>query len=105
MQCASQELPSVEAEPPGIVEGLVSKRNTKEIIWKYFGFLTDGNGRPCGHPKCRLCRTEVLAKDSSTSNLYSHLCYKHPEEHSIVQAATGTKGKKPNDNRVRQTIP
>ena len=88
-----------ETESPGIVEGLVSKQNTKAFIWKHFGFSTDGNGRPRGNPKCRLCGTEVLAKDSNTSNLYSHLRYKHPEEHSIVQAATGAKGKKTNDDR------
>jgi len=75
VRCASQESPSAEAEPPGIVEGLVSKRNTKAFIWKYFGFSTDENERPRGNPKCRLCGTEVLAKDSNSSNLYSHLCY------------------------------
>ena len=89
-------------DPPGTIEGLVSKRNTKAFIWKYFGFLPDENGRPRGNPKCRLCGAEVLAKDSNTSNLYSHLCYKHPDEHSIVQAATGTKGKKTNDDSCRQ---
>jgi len=44
VQCASQESHSAEAESPGIVEGLVSKRNTKAFIWKYYGFSTDGNG-------------------------------------------------------------
>ena len=88
-------------DPPGTVEGLVSKRNTKAFIWKYFGFLPDGNGRPCGSPKCCLCGAEVLAKDS---NLYSHLCYKHPDEHSIVQAATGTKGKETDDDSGRQPL-
>ena len=102
VKCASQELPSAKAEPPGIVEGLFSKQNTKVFIWKHFGFSTDGSGRPCGNPKCRLCRTEVLEKNSNMSNLHSYLLYKHPEEHSIVQAATGTKGKKPNDDRVKQ---
>ena len=35
-------------------------------------------------------------------NLYSHLHYKHPDEHSIVQATTGTKGKKTDDDSGRQ---
>jgi len=55
-----QEFSSAEGKP---LEELVSKQNTKVFIWKYFGFMPDGNGQPCGNPKCRLCGTEVLAKD------------------------------------------
>ena len=43
----------------------------------------------------------MLAKGSNTSNLYSHLRFKHPDTHSVVQTITGTKGKKA-DNNVRQ---
>ena len=56
---------------------LVPKRKTKVFVWKYFGFEADRNGRPLcvDLPKCRLCpnHTTVAAKDSNTSNLYSHL--------------------------------
>jgi len=41
MQPELQESSSAEGEP---LEGLVSKRNTKAFIWKYFGFIPDGNG-------------------------------------------------------------
>ena len=92
------ESSSAETDPPRTVEGLVSKRNIKVFIWKYFGFLPDGNGRPCGNPKCCLSGAE----GSNTSNLYSHLHYKHPDEHSIVQATTGTEGKKTDDDSGRQ---
>ena len=70
----------------------------KAFIWKYFRFIPDENGQSTENPRCRLCDLEVLAKDSNTSNLYSHLCHKHLDTHSIVQAATGTKGKKSDDD-------
>ena len=70
----------------------------KSFIWKYFRFVPDENGLPTGNPRCRLCNLEVLAKDSNTSNLYSQLCHKHPDTHNVVQAATGTKGKKAGDD-------
>ena len=95
----SSGLTPVEANPPAT--DLVSKKNTKAFIWKYFGFIPDENGQPTGNPRCCLCELEVLAKDSNTSNLYSHLRHKHPDTHSVVQAATGTKGKKA-DNDGRQ---
>ena len=92
----SSGLTPVEANPPAT--DLVSKKNTKAFIWKYFGFIPDENGQPTGNPRCCLCELEVLAKDSNISNLYSHLRHKHPDTHSIVQAATGTKA----DNDSRQ---
>ena len=66
---------------------LVSKKKTKAFVWKYFGFETDSNGRPrdVDMPKCRLCQAIVAAKDSNTSNLYSHLRSTHPEELLLVQ--------------------
>ena len=76
---------------------LVSKRKAKAFVWKYFGFETDGNGRPLcvDLPKCRLCpnHTTVAAKDSNTSNLYSHLKTKHPEEYALACQASKKKSK------------
>ena len=36
---------------------LIPKKNTKALVWKYFGFEADENGRPRSTetPKCRLC--------------------------------------------------
>ena len=65
---------------------LVTKQNTKSHIWKYFGFEPDESGKPRSkdHPKCRLCKTEIAAKDGNTSNLFSHLKNKHPEEYHRI---------------------
>ena len=62
---------------------LVLKTKTKPFIWKYFGFETDTNDRPrcVNSPKCRLCNVTVATKDFNTSNLYSHLKSKHPDEY------------------------
>ena len=57
---------------------LVSGKNAKVFIWKYFGFIPDKNGEPTGNPRCHLYELDVLAKDSNTRNLYSHLRYKTP---------------------------
>ena len=76
---------------------LVSKKKTTSFVWKYFGFETGRNGRPLrvDAPKCRLCQATVAAKDSNTSNLYSHLRNKHPEEFVIAQRASSSKKKIP----------
>ena len=70
-------------EPDG--NTLVSKKKTTSFMWKYFGFEMDRNGRPLHVDvlKCRLCQTTIAVKDSNTSNLYSHLQNKHPEEFVI----------------------
>ena len=82
---------------------LVSKKKTTSFVWKYFGFETDGNGRPLrlNAPKCRLCQATVAAKDSNTSNLYSHLRNKHPEEFVIAQRASSSKK---SSRRSNQTL-
>jgi len=67
-------LTPAEANSPEM--DLVSKKNGKVFIWKYFGFVPDENGKPTGNPSCHLYKLEVLAKDSNTRNFYSHLCYK-----------------------------
>ena len=74
---------------------LVSKKNTKALVWKYFGFEVDANGQPLSMeaPKCPLCYNNVAVKDSNTTNLHSHLKHKHPEEYSLVQRAS-EKGRK-----------
>ena len=53
---------------------LISK-NTKSLMWKYFGFTPVQDGRPTNYcnPKCKLCFKEVSAKFSNTSNLLKHL--------------------------------
>ena len=52
-----------------IEDELVSKRNTKAYIWKYFGFQCDDKGKPRwkDHLKRHLCRVEIAAKDGNTT--------------------------------------
>ena len=86
---------------------LIPKENTKALVWKYFGFQADENNQLCliKVPKCRLCHHTVAAKDSNTTNLHSHLKYKHPEEYSLVQRATekGQKKEKADPNQPSLT--
>ena len=84
---------------------LVSKWNMKAFIWRYFGFEPNetGNPRSKDHPKCRLCQVEIAAKDGNTSNLYSHLKNKHPEQYDIVQRATTNANRKRQSNKIKKT--
>jgi len=83
------------SEPFNDIE-LILKQNTKAFIWKYFDFELNekGNLQSKDQPKCQLCRLEIAAKDGNTTNLYSHLKNKHPEEYDIVQRAVGNSSKK-----------
>ena len=54
----------------------------KALVWKYFRFSSLTNKHM---PVCSLCYKEVLAKNLNTSNLYSHLKYKHPTEYLEVK--------------------
>ena len=86
---------------------LVSKPNGKAFVWKYFGFERNEKGKPRSkdHPKCRLCRLEIAAKDGNTLNLYSHLRNKHPEEYDIVQgAATNGTSSRRQSNKLQPLL-
>ena len=55
---------------------LLPKSKTTSLVWEHFGFEADDSGQK---PKttetamCRLCKRNVEAKGSNTSNLRSHL--------------------------------
>ena len=55
--------------------GLVEKKKTKSLVWCYFTFEADANGKPkdINKPKCKLCQEEVTARFGDTSNLYTHI--------------------------------
>ena len=59
-------------QPAPINEGTLV---AKSIIWKYFGFEADERGKPrkTDRPICRLCQTEISAKDGNTTNLYMYI--------------------------------
>ena len=65
---------------------LISKKNTKSLVWKYFGFTPDKDGRPTNYcnPKCKLCFTDVSAKFGNTSNHLKHLRLHHRNEFSEI---------------------
>ena len=60
---------------------LVDKQNTKSLIWKYFGFVPDNNGKPSNtdKPQCKICHATVTTKTSNTTNLRIHLQQQHPQ--------------------------
>ena len=68
---------------------LISKKNTKSLVWKYFGFTPGEDGRPTNYcnQKCKLCFKEVSAKFSNTSNLLKHLRLHHRNEYSEITRA------------------
>ena len=68
---------------------LISKKNTKSLVWKYFGFTPDEEGRPTNYCnlKCKLCFTDVSAKFGNTSNFLKHLRLHHRIEFSEICCA------------------
>ena len=62
---------------------LVKKRNTKSIVWTYFGIKATEDGLPIEaeqeRPLCRPCGRAVLAKGGNTTNLFQHLREHHPD--------------------------
>ena len=64
-----------------MTEELVSKVGAKSVVWDYFGFRKDSEGKLItddGCAICRTCRGRVKAKYGNTSNLLSHLKTNHP---------------------------
>ena len=57
----------------------VSFADKPNTIWKYFGFVPDGNGKPINtnKPQCKICRAAVSMKTSNATNLHFHLQQKH----------------------------
>ena len=72
---SSSNIEELDQPAPINEETLVAKPRSTSIIWKYFGFEADERGKPrkTHRPICRLCQTEISAKDGNTTNLYSHL--------------------------------
>lgn len=83
------EMDEQSEETTDSVQGLISKKNTKSLVWKYFGFTPDEGGRPTNYcnPKCKLCFKDVSAKFANTSNLLKHLRLHHRNEFSEISRA------------------
>lgn len=59
---------------------IVPKKKTKSSAWIYFGLPADENGHIVADnfAVCNLCKTPISAKGGCTTNLFSHLKYRHP---------------------------
>ena len=77
------------------------KKNTKSVVWVYFGLTADEKGVPVPseehRPVCRMCKKAVMCKGGNTTNLFAHLRDAHPELHKeAIQGKTDmSKGKEP----------
>ena len=66
------------------MEELVAKKNTYSPVWAFFGLKKD-NENDDESVICRLCRTVVLARGGTTSNLFSHPKVHHAKEHASIE--------------------
>ena len=66
---------------------LIEKQKPKSVVWSFFGYKPNGNGKPMDEskPVCKICCGEVAVKDGNTSNLFSHLKHRHPKEYSELK--------------------
>ena len=66
---------------------LIPKKNTTSEAWKHFGLKAGPDGKPLDTSTayCTLCQHPVSAKGGNTSNLFSHLKFKHPKEFSDIE--------------------
>ena len=59
----------------GEAEELVSRTGSSSVVWKHFGFKASDTTQE--KVICKECRTVVLAPQSNTTNLFSHLKTHH----------------------------
>ena len=61
---------------------LLKKTNSKSIIWNYFGFLANEEGKAVndGKPICRRCLKAIPAKGGIRRTSSKHLKIRHPEQ-------------------------
>ena len=66
---------------------LIAKKSTTSVVWKYFGFVPDEDGKvkDKGTPICKLCFSNVTARWSNTSNLMNYLQVHHPKVYAEVK--------------------
>lgn len=66
---------------------LTHKRNTKSIVWQYFGLECneDGNLKDRDMAVCNICLKRISAKGGNTSNLFQHVGVHHPQEYSKIR--------------------
>ena len=84
MEMDEQSEESTDSVQQGVQ--LISKKNTKSLVWKCFGFTPDEDRKPTNYsnPKCKLCSKDISAKFGNTSNLLKHLHLHHHNEFSEI---------------------
>ena len=62
-------------------------KNTTSEAWNHFGLKAGPDGKPLDTSTayCILCQHPVSAKGDNTSNVFSHLKFKHPKEFSNIE--------------------
>ena len=86
-------------------EYVLTKPHTTSKVWAHFGLKGDKDGLPelaeTEKPICRHCHKAVSAKQSNTTNLFTHLQDNHPE---IYTEFAATKWKQTNQPTLAQII-
>ena len=74
---------------------LIAKPKTKSAVWNFFRVESDSEGRPSNtdKPICCKCLEPVAASYGNTSNLFNHLCHKHPLVYAQVRDKKKSKKK------------
>ena len=57
---------------------LIAKPKTKSAVWNFFLVESDSDDSNTSKPICCKCFKPVAASYGNTSNLFNHLCRKHP---------------------------
>ena len=72
---------------PAVAPTVLIPKNTTSEAWKHFGLKAGPDGKPLDTSTayCTLCQHPVSAKGGNTSNLFSHLKFKHPKEFSDIE--------------------
>lgn len=68
-------------------EELLPKRGAVSIVWRFFGFKRSDVAQTTIYCKC--CRSRVVAKGGSTSNLLHHLSRRHVAEYQQYRKLQG----------------
>ena len=63
----------------------IPKKETKSEVWHHFGLRhEDRIVIDINKPVCKLCLSNLCAKDGNTTNLYAHLKNKHPDVYATL---------------------
>ena len=88
---------------------LVCKRNTKSSVWQNFGVMATEDGKVIEKeqekPICQTCGKDILAKGSNTTNLFQHLCERHPQIYAgLAPLASKVKSSTESEANTKQPI-